>query len=473
MRGGRHARGALLLLALGSWAVAATGARAAAAPAEEVRPLPVRTSLDAGVEYLDVNDLLRAVGGAREMLDGIGMARLHAFGAVLSVLDGSRLVEAGDRRWLLPAPVRFRKGQVWVPRAFVGQVMGDLAPDPLTYAAGRLFVGVEPGSIASVSIEPVFEGREITISGRFPGRPGISTRRGEIEVRLTGCLSGGASFESEDDLVTDVTLREREDGVALAFALDEAVTGYTWRERSRDRIRILVGDAPRGLVPLEAAPGVTTRRLSRIVIDPARGGVELGAAVGNVREKWLTLELARVVADSLLAAGYDVVLTRNEDRDLTPEERAEIANGWPADVFVSLAFDANPSTTAPDVCGVVHRSIGDAGEARVAAGYRLTPWAHAQDAHVAESVALAGWLGRLAPGGSPAVEPIRVPSRLLQGLEMPAVEVLIASDVAERGPWRFWRERFAGTLVRALASFSGREELPRPPGEPRRARRFR
>ncbi|MGD8817854.1 MAG: N-acetylmuramoyl-L-alanine amidase, partial [Acidobacteriota bacterium] len=53
----------------------------------------------------------------------------------------------------------------------------------------------------------------------------------------------------------------------------------------------------------------------RVVIDPGHGGTDPGAiGRSGVTEKQLTLQIAHAVAERLRAAGYEVLLTRDEDR---------------------------------------------------------------------------------------------------------------------------------------------------------------
>jgi len=94
------------------------------------------------------------------------------------------------------------------------------------------------------------------------------------------------------------------------------------------------GSAP---LPLEVR-GVRT-----VVLDPGHGGADPGAiGVGGVREKNVTLELARRLAPRLRQRGFQVVLTRSGDRTLSLEERTAIAAGSGGDLFVSLHANAAP-----------------------------------------------------------------------------------------------------------------------------------
>jgi N-acetylmuramoyl-L-alanine amidase len=61
-----------------------------------------------------------------------------------------------------------------------------------------------------------------------------------------------------------------------------------------------------------------------------------------VREKDVTLAMARRLAERLRAQGFKVTLTRTDDRYLKLEERTAIANLVRGDLFVSLHANASP-----------------------------------------------------------------------------------------------------------------------------------
>ena len=80
-----------------------------------------------------------------------------------------------------------------------------------------------------------------------------------------------------------------------------------------------------------------------VVVDAGHGGRDPGAlGVGGVREKDITLALAKALQRSLRARGFTVVLTRDRDRTLSLEERTAIAEGAGGDVFVSVHANASP-----------------------------------------------------------------------------------------------------------------------------------
>ena len=74
----------------------------------------------------------------------------------------------------------------------------------------------------------------------------------------------------------------------------------------------------------------------RIVLDPGHGGDDFGTIDHELVEKDLTLDIAGRVANLLRVDGFDVRLTREDDRKLSLRERADIANRLHSDLFISV-----------------------------------------------------------------------------------------------------------------------------------------
>jgi N-acetylmuramoyl-L-alanine amidase len=86
-----------------------------------------------------------------------------------------------------------------------------------------------------------------------------------------------------------------------------------------------------------------------VVIDAGHGGRDPGATSvsGEVTEKELTLALALALRNALVKRGrVRVALTREDDRYLGLDERAELARRLGAGLFVSLHTDSAPNPLA-------------------------------------------------------------------------------------------------------------------------------
>ncbi|HEV3153542.1 MAG TPA: N-acetylmuramoyl-L-alanine amidase [Candidatus Baltobacteraceae bacterium] len=82
-----------------------------------------------------------------------------------------------------------------------------------------------------------------------------------------------------------------------------------------------------------------------IVIDPGHGGSDTGAIRGDLVEKSLNLDMSKRLRDILVARGWDVIMTREDDRDVyaandsAQEElqaRDDIANSRGARLLISM-----------------------------------------------------------------------------------------------------------------------------------------
>lgn len=93
-----------------------------------------------------------------------------------------------------------------------------------------------------------------------------------------------------------------------------------------------------------------------VCIDPGHGGSSSGATLGSRLEKDDTLRLSLIVREILEERGYTVVMTRDNDSDVSLADRCKIANKARASLFVSIHRN---SSTSPDATGMemwVHSS---------------------------------------------------------------------------------------------------------------------
>ena len=72
------------------------------------------------------------------------------------------------------------------------------------------------------------------------------------------------------------------------------------------------------------------------VLDAGHGGVQAGCEFYGVLEKDITLPVTLLIAEKLESCGVSVVLTREEDTDVSLDKRCEIANAAGAALFVSI-----------------------------------------------------------------------------------------------------------------------------------------
>lgn len=145
-------------------------------------------------------------------------------------------------------------------------------------------------------------------------------------------------------------------GVVLAAAALGAGNRSALEEKASDD-RALIGEARRSTVTVELGSAVGDVKVTEastpgrpiIVLDPGHGGRDPGAkgVSGSTSEKDLTLTFARELRDELASRGrVRVAMTRDDDRYLTLDQRAEIARRLGASAYLSLHIDSAPNPLA-------------------------------------------------------------------------------------------------------------------------------
>ncbi len=105
-----------------------------------------------------------------------------------------------------------------------------------------------------------------------------------------------------------------------------------------------------------------------IVIDPGHGGRDCGAVNRStgLMEKDLNLDISLKLQSLLVKAGFNAILTRTEDRDVTwdgsPDRielaaRADVGNNLQADVFLSIHNDSSNNKNLNGTCTYYYKDI--------------------------------------------------------------------------------------------------------------------
>ncbi len=218
------------------------------------------------------------------------------------------------------------------------------------------------------------------------------------------------------------------------------------------------------------SPAVAARGLRRVVLDAGHGGSDSGVVgAGGVREKDLTIDLVRRLARRLQSLGLEVVLTREGDSVLGPEERAARANAAAADLLVSIHVNGSFGNEAAGF--EVYRSANIARGAPAKpqdslAEMSFVPWDRAQAVHD-EAAGEAARAISLAIAQDLKLENrgvIRADLPLLRTVDLPAVLVelgfLTNPDDYARLIDRRFRDRAARALAKGIAIYAGDEERP-------------
>lgn len=183
--------------------------------------------------------------------------------------------------------------------------------------------------------------------------------------------------------------------LAGAFALGcISVTAMTWHEDISQRETWVSGEQ---MIPTEEVVSsveveiLQTDAVSEpvialepdedvIMLDPGHGGEDNGCVRDGVQEKDVNLQIAMTLKTKLEGMGYVVLLTREEDKTLTLDERVEIANVSDADIYISIHQNAFEQSDVSGMetwyCGNMEETDSDRGDVLAEESKRLAKLVH-------------------------------------------------------------------------------------------------
>jgi N-acetylmuramoyl-L-alanine amidase len=203
-----------------------------------------------------------------------------------------------------------------------------------------------------------------------------------------------------------------------------------------------------------------------VAIDPGHGGEDLGVTgAKGIEEKAITLAVARRLRAALEGRlGVRILMTRDEDRQVSIAERTALANNNKADLFISLHANGSPR---PAHAGAIIHTAAFAQEAldpsilspvqlpAFGGGLRdieLVPWNLAQARHRERSDTLARLLVETFTDRVPLTpEPLGAgPFRVLQSANMPAVLIELGFLTNPEQEGRLATTDFQNTLAQLI-----------------------
>ncbi|HEV2645104.1 MAG TPA: N-acetylmuramoyl-L-alanine amidase [Acidobacteriaceae bacterium] len=186
-------------------------------------------------------------------------------------------------------------------------------------------------------------------------------------------------------------------------------------------------------IPMPAStPSMAASKL--VVLDPAHGGSDTGAVLGDkVLEKDVTLALASRLRSALAASGFTVASTRESDVAdiLTSDSRAEVANRSHALACVVLHATAYGSGVHIFTSSLQTSTAGDGDGG--ASGFSPVQWETAQAGFVLQSRGLAAAAATEIGKHHISTLSAQAPLRPLDNLMCPAIAIELAPLIANGG----------------------------------------
>lgn len=204
--------------------------------------------------------------------------------------------------------------------------------------------------------------------------------------------------------------------------------------------------------PIPQQPAPAPRAV--IFLDPAHGGTELGAALGNnVAEKDVTLAFAQRLRAALASSGFSIVTTRDSDLSdpLPTDQRAETANRAHALACIVVHATASGNGVHLYASSLTPQPATEDAGTDETTPFTPIPWESAQASFVDRSRNLSDLIkATLAKSGMPVLAGT-APLRPLDNLMCPAVAIEIAPrDISTASTDEAYQQQLASAVANAL-----------------------
>ncbi len=247
------------------------------------------------------------------------------------------------------------------PSAAAAVPSGAVAPAPSGAVPSAKLLRIERYSAKDAARVVVFVSDPVRFQvGSVAGNAAEGAR---LFVDLPGVHYTGKGQLGAEGLLTRVRAAEGPQGTRVVLDLASAAEHRVFYVPEPFRLVIDVAK------PSPSAGALATRDIKRVVLDPGHGGHDPGA-IGptGLREKDVALDIAHRAAPLIARElGISTLLTRDTDVFVPLEERTARANGFGADLFVSIHCNATERSGGSGVMTFVLDDARDQLATRIAA----------------------------------------------------------------------------------------------------------
>ena len=320
-----------------------------------------------GHEYVGLLELLEPLGRVSTQTNG-RYFRLRYNAVDAEFMAGKTRGKIHGHNFDFSAPFLIDNSRGLVPLSSLSAFLPRFLGAPVTFreSGRRLLIG-NVGIQISFQLDAGVPAR-LAVGFSAPVNPAISTEPGKLRMHfkrdpVVSPASPTTSFDNK--IITQASYSETNGDAELEIAASQPLMASF----SNDRRTIIVSAIPQVSTaapgpatvpppqnPVPAQPpgtpagntppgnpipssGSNPAPPQRIlaVVDPAHGGDERGAALSEtLAEKDVTLGFARLLRHELETRGFAVVLLRDSDISVLPDQRAAAANVARAGIYISL-----------------------------------------------------------------------------------------------------------------------------------------
>jgi N-acetylmuramoyl-L-alanine amidase len=302
------------------------------------------------IQYVSLSNLAEFLGRTNDadLRKGIGSIKLE--NGQLDYVLSSPYVTVGEKSYNIQHDIIFYRGDFYAPLDNIVEVIDRLMSDELVCSADGETLTVLPAryNILDLTAQQKLNGLmvEILLSEElkydlvqtddywliatiYEGKIDTSYFNNKRPVRA---IYDTRAYQFDNSAQISIRLRPKE---------------FTYVGKLKEnplRIQIMIKGEGFADTTLSYTPGndMKSNKIDVVVIDPGHGGEDEGAiGPSGTKEKDINLKISKKLKGLLEDDGFQVLLTRDDDRFISLSDRTKIANEAGADLFVSIHCNAS------------------------------------------------------------------------------------------------------------------------------------
>jgi N-acetylmuramoyl-L-alanine amidase len=302
------------------------------------------------ITYISFSELVEILGG---LLDWAVVGHQISYVEDTDRFDfviGSPFFKLNDSLYNLTFPAVYQNGQLFLPAETFVPYLDRVMPQLIIWSHDSEMLRIDPEyfNVTDLAIQPKANGLLIEIFLSSAMAYDVFVTEGNwLNVSIRDAKLNSRKILSGMDRRYLYDLKAYQVTGAGQISLRLRKNIENWHHKlvsDPPRIQISIADVGFEMSPETSRTVGPDDKIDVIVIDPGHGGSDYGAiGRGGAREKDVVLDIAKELAKLIRKdKQFKVVMTRDRDKIVTLQQRADIANQAGADLFISL--HANAST---------------------------------------------------------------------------------------------------------------------------------
>ncbi|MCK4607095.1 MAG: N-acetylmuramoyl-L-alanine amidase [candidate division Zixibacteria bacterium] len=303
------------------------------------------------ITYVSYSELVELLGGTLDWeIVGHQVSYIEGVNRFDFVL-GSPFFKLNNKTYNLTYPAIYRDGQLFLPIETFCPFLNGALPQKVTWSTetSGLRIDSQYFNVTDLTVSPKANGLliEVLMTTSLPYEIYL-TEGNWLNISITEARINSSRILSRRDPRTmyKLTTHQAAGSGQISMRLRRNVEKWSHKlAYDPPRIQISIADTRFAFDSADSQPQVgPDDKIDVIVIDPGHGGGDYGAiGPGGTREKDVVLDISRELARLIRKdKQFKVIMTRDRDKTMTLEQRADIANTAGADLFISV--HANAST---------------------------------------------------------------------------------------------------------------------------------